>query len=351
MAVRALVVDDSAFFRKRIIEILKSDGEIEVVGGASNGREAIELAARLKPDVITMDIEMPIMDGISAVREIMRTRPTPVLMFSSLTHEGARATLDALDAGAMDFLPKKFEDIAANREEAISQFRLRVRTLGHRRPSATPLARVVGGYSQPAPKAPARAASVHLSDYRLLAIGASTGGPVALQKVLTTLPARFPLPVLVVQHMPGTFTHTFADRLDQICRLKVKEAQNGDEIRPGVVYIAPGGKQMLVQGNNPHHQILIKESEPNLNYKPCVDVTFASIAGCYRDDVLAVVLTGMGADGCKGAGRLKQGGATIWAQDEASCVVYGMPQAVVNAGLADQILPIDDIGKLLAQGG
>ena len=350
MAVRALVVDDSAFFRKRIIEILKSDGEIEVVGGASNGREAVELVGRLKPDVVTMDIEMPVMDGISAVREIMRTTPTPVLMFSSLTHEGARATLDALDAGAMDFLPKKFEDIAANREEAISQFRLRVRTLARRRMSPLPLARVVGGCAPVAAKVVARSHAVRLSDFHLLAIGASTGGPVALQKVLTALPARFPLPVLVIQHMPGTFTATFAERLDHICRLKVKEAQNSDEIRPGVVYIAPGGKQMLIQGSRNHSQLLVKESEASLNYKPCVDVTFASIAASYRDDVLAVVLTGMGSDGCQGVRRLKQGGATIWAQDEASCVVYGMPQAVVNAGLVDQVLPLDDIGRILAQG-
>lgn len=357
MAVRALVVDDSAFFRKRIIEILKSDSEIEVVGGACNGREAVEMAARLKPDVITMDIEMPVMDGISAVREIMSRTPIPVLMFSSLTHEGARATLDALDAGAMDFLPKKFEDIAANREEAIAQFRMRVRTLGRRRanghPAGVSLPRAA---EQPVPashfaaKATARPAALHLADFKLLAIGASTGGPVALQKILTQLPANLPVPVVVVQHMPASFTSTFAERLDQICKIHVKEAEDGEELKPATAYVAPGGKQILIQRHASGRScLLVRESEVHLNYKPCVDVTFASIANGYRNDVLAIVLTGMGADGCEGARRMKAHGAQIWAQDEASCVVYGMPQAVVNAGLADQIMSIDDIARTLAQ--
>lgn len=343
------MVDDSPFFRKRIIEILKADGEIEVVGGATNGREAVEMVAQLKPDVITMDVEMPVMDGISAVREIMLKTPTPVLMFSALTHEGAKATLDALDAGAMDFLPKKFDGIAANREEAIKQFRQRVRILGRRRGAhqaqACPVS-AAAGITMPTARLPA----VRLNDFHLLLIGASTGGPVALQRILCKLPANFPLPVVVIQHMPATFTATFADRLNRLCGIKVKEAEDGDELTPATVYIAPGGNQILVQKNVGRARLLIRDSDPQLHYKPSVDVTFTSAAACYKTDVLAVVLTGMGTDGCEGARRLKAGGATIWAQDEASCVVYGMPAAVVNAGLADQVLSVDDISRTLAQG-
>lgn len=359
MTVRVLVVDDSAFFRKRIMEILKADAEVEVVGGAANGREAVDMVARLKPDVVTMDIEMPVMDGISAVREIMGKSPTPVLMFSSLTHEGARATLDALDAGAMDFLPKKFEDIASNREEAIAQFRQRVRLLGRRRGAAVarPALKVAGaggaaGFA--AASAPARQASrpaPRLSDYQLLIIGSSTGGPVALQKILARLPENFPLPVVVVQHMPATFTSTFAQRLNDLCRISVKEAEDGDELRAGCAYIAPGGRQLIIQKNVGRARTVVRDSDPGMFYKPCVDLAFESVAAAYRSDVLAIVLTGMGADGCEGARKLKRNGAAIWAQDEASCVVYGMPAAIVNAGLADHVLSVDDIARVLSQPG
>jgi two-component system chemotaxis response regulator CheB len=354
MPVRALVVDDSAFFRKRIMEILRADAEIEVVGGAANGREAVDMAARLKPDVITMDIEMPVMDGISAVREIMSKSPIPVLMFSSLTHEGARATLDALDAGAMDFLPKKFEDIAANRDDAISQFRQRVRALGRRRAVARPAALRVaggGGGTVVAGRVTSRLPQVRLADYNLLIIGASTGGPVALQTILSKIPANFPLPIVIVQHMPATFTGTFAQRLNDLCRIKVKEAEDGDELKPATAYVAPGGRQLTLQRNVGRARILVRDSDPSMFYKPCVDLAFESVAGAYRNDVLAIVLTGMGADGCEGAKKMKRNGVTVWAQDEASCVVYGMPAAIVNARLADQVLSVDDIARVLGQSG
>jgi two-component system chemotaxis response regulator CheB len=358
MAVRVLVVDDSAFFRKRIMEILKADVEVEVVGGAANGREAVDMVTELKPDVVTMDIEMPVMDGISAVREIMSKSPTPVLMFSSLTHEGAKATLDALDAGAMDFLPKKFEDIASNRDEAISQFRQRVRLLGRRRAAAVarPALKVAGGggagfVAASGSTRPSARPNPRLSDYQLLIIGASTGGPVALQKILSRLPANFPLPVVVVQHMPATFTATFAQRLNDLCKLNVKEAEDGDELKAGCAYIAPGGRQLTIQRNVGRARIVVRDSNPSMFYKPCVDLAFDSVAAAYRNDVLAIVLTGMGADGCEGARKLKRNGAAIWAQDEASCVVYGMPAAIVNAGLADHVLSVDDIARVLSQPG
>ena len=185
--------------------------------------------------------------------------------------------------------------------------------------------------------------------YKLVAIGTSTGGPVALQQVLTKLPANFPLPLILIQHMPGSFTPAFAQRLDQQCAISVKEAQDGDELKPGLALLAPGGKQMLLEQRAGRAIVRITESLPGQNYKPSVDITFTAAAKTFPGQVLAVVLTGMGADGREGARLLKQGGATVWAQDEASCVVYGMPAAVAEAGLADAVLPLSEIGAAISQ--
>ena len=378
MAVKVLVVDDSGFFRRRVSEILSSDTTIQVVGTATNGKEAIEQALALKPDVITMDYEMPMMDGITAVRHIMQRCPTPVLMFSSLTHEGARVTLDALDAGAVDYLPKNFEDISRNPEKVKQMLCEKVHTISRsnrrfsgyssapvssspapatpapgtgslRSPAPTP------GATRPAPApAPTRAPAAHAPTspapkrkaYKLVAIGTSTGGPVALQRVLTQLPANFPAPIVLIQHMPAAFTKAFAERLDKLCRISVKEAEDGDLLRPGLALLAPGGKQMMVDGRG---AVKILPGDERLNYKPCVDITFGSAAKSYGDKVLAVVLTGMGADGREGARLLKQGGSHIWAQDEASCVIYGMPMAIVKADLADAVYSLDDIGRHLVE--
>lgn len=342
MAVRVLIVDDSGFFRRRLTEIFAADPGIEVVGTAANGQEAVDQVPRLKPDVITMDIEMPVMDGITAVRRIMATHPTPILMFSSLTTEGATATFEALEAGAADYLPKRLEDIAADRNVAIRELTARVRLLAARRapPASRPQAAAPAREPVRAPAArPAGAGR-----YRILAIGASTGGPVALQQVLMALPKDFPLPILLVQHMPGTFTGPFAQRLNQMCKIGVKEAAEGDALVPGQALLAPGGKQMLLEQRAGQVLVRIQEPEPGQNYKPCVDVTFSAVARVFPGKTLALVLTGMGADGREGARLLKQGGSTVWAQDEKSCVVYGMPAAVAEAGLADQVLPLLSIG-------
>ncbi|NVZ20872.1 protein-glutamate methylesterase/protein-glutamine glutaminase [Pseudomonas costantinii] len=375
MAVKVLVVDDSGFFRRRVSEILSADPTIQVVGTATNGKEAIDQAIALKPDVITMDYEMPMMDGITAVRHIMQRCPTPVLMFSSLTHEGARVTLDALDAGAVDFLPKNFEDISRNPEKVKQMLCEKVHSISrsNRRslfstpaPVPTPVAAPATpttAFGRPAPApapvtrpavAPVRAPAAPSAHspapkrkaYKLVAIGTSTGGPVALQRVLTQLPANFPAPIVLVQHMPAAFTKAFAERLDKLCRISVKEAEDGDILRPGLALLAPGGKQMMVDGRG---AIKILPGDERLNYKPCVDITFGSAAKSYGDKVLAVVLTGMGADGREGARLLKQGGSAIWAQDEASCVIYGMPMAIVKADLADAVYSLDDIGKHLVE--
>ncbi|QJR81874.1 chemotaxis response regulator protein-glutamate methylesterase [Alteromonas pelagimontana] len=372
MVFKVLVVDDSTFYRRRVREILDDDRELEVVGEAKNGQEALDKIASLSPDVVTMDVEMPVMDGISAVKAIMDRRPLPILMFSSLTHHGAQATLDALEAGALDFLPKKFEDIAKDRSQAASVLRTKVRLLarrgiGIRRPSMNtvrpsralpdnaPAAKFFRSSSVLTGRVDASAqptvSSVTRSGkkYQCLAIGASTGGPVALQKVLSLLPATFPHPILLVQHMPGTFTHAFAQRLDNHCSITVKEAEHGDILNPGCAYLAPGGKQMLFEGAGNQTRIVITDAEAidKISYKPSVDVTFGSLHKVFGGDVLGVILTGMGADGREGSRLLKSSGAKIWAQDQDSCVVYGMPQAVASANISEKSISIENIAQCI----
>ena len=382
MTVSVLVVDDSGFFRKRLTEILTSSGQIKVVGAATNGREGVELAERLRPDVITMDYEMPVMDGISAVREIMRRHPIPVLMFSSLTYEGARVTLDALEAGAIDFLPKNFEEIARDNSQLQKILIQRILDVARSRPGNRP---PVSPPPRPEPAAPgpsvrprpepasrqrpdARApatpagsvggAEAHkrhvrrgpAKHYTVVGIGTSTGGPVALQRVLTVLPANFPAPIVLVQHMPASFTPAFAERLNKLCRIEVRQAEDGDVLRPGLALLAPGGKQMMVENRGGQARVRILPGDERLNYKPCVDVTFGSLARSFPGKTLGVILTGMGADGKEGCRMMKQSGSDIWSQDEKSSVIYGMPMAVAKAGLTDDVLSLDEIGPRLVEG-
>ncbi|MBL4830811.1 MAG: chemotaxis response regulator protein-glutamate methylesterase [Aliivibrio sp.] len=366
MVLKVLVVDDSSFFRRRVSEIINADPMLEVVDVAVNGKEAVEKAISIKPDVITMDIEMPVMDGITAVREIMKVSPVPILMFSSLTHDGAKATLDALDAGALDFLPKKFEDIARNRDEAVLLLQKRVKEIARKKmsmraPSRTPTpisTAPTSSLSRSAPERGTVAPVIKLDmaskrarfratgkKYQLTAIGTSTGGPVALQKILTDIPANYPHPIVLVQHMPATFTAAFAARLNNLCKIKVKEAEDGDMLRPGCAYLAPGGMQMMIEGRPGSARLKIIDGGERMNYKPCVDVTFGSAAKVYKNQVLSMILTGMGADGREGSRMLKSAGATIWAQDEQSCVVYGMPQAVAKAGISSEDLAIERVAE------
>ncbi len=383
MAVKVLIVDDSGFFRRRLYEILQPISDIEVVGTASNGREAVDQVAKLKPDVVTMDYEMPVMDGISAVKEIMRTNPTPVLMFSSLTYEGARVTFDALDAGAVDFLPKSFEAMSGDAAKIKTLLHDRIVTIARSRkpgasapvaprPAPAPIAK-----SQPAPRSapatvpvkrpspvrvpePAQTAGKVTRDIarpaskrgqkvnaNLVLIGTSTGGPVALQKILTQLPANFPKPIVMVQHMPATFTPAFAERLNRLSAIGVKQVENGEVLRAGMAYIAPGGKQTLIERSGGSAKVRILDGDERLHYKPCVDVTFGSAAKMFPGKVLGIILTGMGADGREGCRMLKDTGAVIWAQDEETSVIYGMPMAVATAGLADDILPLDEFSSRL----
>ena len=340
--IKVLVVDDSSFFRRRISEFLSSHPQIEVIGQAVDGIEAVEQSITLSPDIITMDIEMPRMNGIDAVKKIRESQKVPILMFSSLTHEGAKATFDALDAGASDFLPKKFEEIAKERNDAIKKLCERVISLARKASFSSGSAIAV----PPALKSVARATS---SGYQLAAIGASTGGPIAIEKVLKCLPKNFPLSILLTQHMPASFTGPFAERLDKFCNVKIKEAEDGESLQPATAYIAPGGKQMRIKKEGRGHIIVINEQPACSTYKPSVDITFESIATEFPGRVLAIVLTGMGSDGCNGARLLREKGATVWAQDEDSCVVYGMPMAIVKQNLADKVMSVDEIGMSLAR--
>ncbi|MES9974011.1 MAG: chemotaxis response regulator protein-glutamate methylesterase [Candidatus Thiodiazotropha sp.] len=345
---KVLIVDDSAFFRNRITAALSQADDIEIVGIAADGKEAIERARRLKPDVITMDVEMPVVDGISAVRKIMAETPTRILMFSALTKEGAKEALDALDAGAMDFLPKDMSNLGSGVEEANKQLLERVRAVGQSRLSS--VRSVLGGHSHASRTSKLAPSSITAGRKpELLAIGASTGGPVALRQVLSALPRNYPLPIVVAVHMPGSFTGAYAERLNTVCSIKVKEATDRDMLIAGQCLVAPGGKQLKVERGPSQYQVRITDPLPNQIYHPSVDLMLSSVAESYRERALGVILTGMGADGLQGAKKLKQAGSSLWSQDQQSCVVYGMPQAVEKAGLSDRVVALDEIGPLLAR--
>ncbi len=348
MPIRILVVDDSGFFCQQLTSILNNDTDMKVVGIASNGQDAIEKVKTLSPDVVTMDVEMPVMDGITAVKHIMDEFPVPVLMLSSLTYEGAKLTLDALAAGAVDFQLKSYESLSAANSASARSLREKVKAVAAAR---IPGRKISGLVSIRQPSRPtvetglvnvARRSTQRHGNYKVLIIGSSTGGPVVVQKILSGLPATFPLPIIVIQHMPSSFTGAFASRLNGICQLSVLEAEDNSPLLPGTALIAPGGKQIYFEKNGSQAITRIKPEDPRVNYQPCIDISFASAAKTFNSSVLALVLTGMGADGKDGAKLLKQKNSQVWAQNESSCVVYGMPMAVVNAGLADKVLDADE---------
>ncbi len=347
MATRVLIVDDSAFFRRRLSEIVATDPGLEVAGIAKNGQEAVDQALKLNPDVITMDMEMPVMDGISAVRKLMEKRPIPILMLSTWTTDGAKSTLDALEAGAADFLPKRFEDLSEDKNDAHKKICHRLHHLAKNFRGKAHVAHSLT--TTPQINEPAKKSASSLDSIKLVAIATSTGGPVALQKVLTQLPANFPYPVLLIQHMPATFTPSFAERLNHQCAINVKQAIDGDVLVPGTAYLAPGGKQMLMKGNKNRQYLSIEDGNAEQTYKPCIDITLESVAKICPAETLAIVLTGMGSDGCDGCKKIHSQGGTIWSQDEQSCTVYGMPMAIASAGIADRILSLMDIGQQLAE--
>lgn len=357
--VTVVVVDDSAFMRKAIATMLEKDPGIKVVATARNGEEGLELIRRHQPDVVTLDIEMPKMDGLTALRHIMMEMPRPVLMVSSLTTEGAEATLKAMELGAVDFIPKQLSrvslDIIKIEEDLRNKIRSvagrRIRPMGAARPAApaahAPGSAPAGGPgAAPAPRAAVtRAKSGQRRD--VVAIGVSTGGPPAVQKVLAALPADFPAGILIAQHMPAAFTGPFAKRLDGVSKLTVKEAENGEPFRPGTVYISPGGKHLRIAQKISRIDIVVADEPREALYKPSANELMASVGEGVGRRALGAILTGMGNDGMEGMKVLKARGGRALAQSDATCVVYGMPKAVVDAGLADEIVDIDDMAGAL----
>jgi two-component system chemotaxis response regulator CheB len=344
MTVKVLIVDDSAFMRNALSSMLGSDHEIKVIGTARDGVEAVDKVVQLKPDIVTMDVEMPRMDGIEALRLIMAKTPVPVIMVSSLTVEGAQVTLEALDYGAVDFIPKNLSELSINivkiKEMLIDKVKLIARSNLSRRMRRTappPPKDTEAPKSLPALSTGARRISV-------VAIGTSTGGPRAIQEIIPHLPKEFPVPIVIAQHMPPNFTGPFAERLNQLSQITVKEAQEGDALKPGVALIAPGrGHMRVIRPRGIETIVNISENRDEFIYRPSVDYLMNSIAELFPGRALGVILTGMGNDGAKGLAALKETGGRIFAQNEDSCVVYGMPRAVVEAGIADKILPIEEM--------
>lgn len=373
--IKVLIVDDSIFMRKALESLLSHEPDIEIVGLAKNGKEAVEMAEQFHPDVITMDIEMPTMDGITALEIIMKNNPTPVIMVSSLTKEGADATLKALDLGAVDFMTKDSQsfggaDIERGLKDKIRKFAKNkgvVRLLTHSASSQpqqqTPSYRLSGSFATQAPHVSTpfahgaqngnidgskRVVVNKTGIKRVVALGTSTGGPQSLQRVIPLLPADLGVPVVVTQHMPPNFTQSLASRLNTLSKVEVVEAQGKEKLEPNVVYIAKGGYHLKFKKVGPSVYTELSTEPSNVFNIPGVDVMVDSIAELYGKECLGVIMTGMGSDGCKGLTNLKRMGGTIIAQNEPSCIVYGMPRAVVEAGIADEIVPLDEIAARIA---
>lgn len=342
--IRIIVVDDSALMRKLLTEIINGEPDMEVIGCAPDPYVARDLIRTLSPDAITLDIEMPKMNGLEFLDKLMRLKPTPVVMISTLTGAGSDTALRALELGAVDCVAKPRLDLQRGLRDVGEEIVEKLRTAAHARLRQT-VARTPSS-APPAKRAAAASLSAHSLHNRLIAIGASTGGTQALQAVLEVLPASMP-PIVVVQHMPPSFTEPFARRLNSVCALTVKEAEDGERLRPGHVYIAPGDFHLALQreGGYLHNQLL--DSERVNRHRPAADVLFDSVAELAGKRTIGVILTGMGADGAQGMLNMKRAGAHNIAQDEESCVVFGMPKEAIKAGGVDEILPLDDIAAAL----
>jgi len=340
--IKVLVVDDSAFMRSAISRMLEKDPEIKVIGTAKNGKEAIERVEELKPDVITLDIEMPVMNGLEALKNIMAKHRLPVIMFSALTKEGAEITMEALHIGASDFITKDFSNVSLSISTRENELINKVKSVAKNK-----VMMLLKRLEQTRKTAAIDFNNVNYNSgnhtrYKILAIGASTGGPPALQHIITRFPKDFPVPIIIAQHMPKLFTQSFAQRLNAASQIEVKEAENGEMLRPGTALVAPGDTHMGIKrrGNDVVVELV---NDTKYVFRPSVDLLMSSTANVYGSHSFGIILTGMGNDGLVGIKEIKSKNGYVVAQDEDTCVVYGMPKAVVNANLADVVLPIDKI--------
>ena len=344
--IKVLVVDDSALMRKFISDILTSDNRIEVIGTAKDGIDALEQIRLLKPDIVTLDVEMPKMDGLQTLEQIMKTNPLPVIMVSSATQEGAEITLKALNAGCVDFIGKPSGAISLNIRDigqeliekiiaaSTAKIRLRVVTSS---PFMKPITPVASNFAK-------RPGSTRCD---IVAIASSTGGPMALSDLLPKLPKNFPVPIVITQHMPKEFTGSFAKRLNDSSNIEVIEGFDGLSLKPGRAIIAPGGSHLIVKRRGGAAVCGLSDSPPVLSVKPAANIMFLSVADEFGGNVLCVILTGMGRDGTDGAIVLKRKGAYVIAESQKTCVVYGMPKAAVDAGIVDEVLPLDEIPEAI----
>ncbi len=353
--IRVLVVDDSLFMRRMISDLLIQDPEIAVIGTARNGQEGLELAKQLKPDVITLDVEMPVMDGITMLGKLMQEQPTPVLMLSSLTTEGAEVTLKCLELGAVDFVAKPSGSISLDIYKISSQIIEKVKAVAKarigvfRRPLTTPTpsaavsprpTSTVSPPSQstvPTPPVPSHRAP-------LVVIGSSTGGPRALTTLLSQIPQGMPAKMLIIQHMPEGFTRSLAERLNRLSPFNIYEAQGGENLQVGTAYLAPGGYHLKLQRGG---TLQLTQDPPVHGVRPAVDITLFSVAQNYEGPVVVAILTGMGSDGTAGVRALHAKGARILAEDESSCVVFGMPRSAIATGCVHRVVPIEGMAQAI----
>lgn len=336
--VKVLVVDDSAFMRKVLTDIIATEPHMEVVGTAKNGKEALDMIRDLKPDVVTLDIEMPIMDGLTALEIAMKETPVPIVMLSSLTKEGADATLKALELGAVDFIAKPSSVFKVSTDDVKRQLLEKINMAS--RVKLRPKRILIPSHQMP--KVPSTYTGTNMIK-KIVAIGTSTGGPKALQAVIPLLPKNLDAPVLVVQHMPAGFTKSLAERLNNLSEISVKEAEHGDVLKAGWCYIAPGDQHLRVTKDGNQYRIVLGSDGTVSGHKPSCDAMFESLATIGARNVIAVIMTGMGADGAKGLVKIKENNNTVIAQDEESCVVFGMPKSAIKLNCVDRIVPLDAI--------
>ena len=347
--IRTVIIDDSAFMRKSLSIMLESDPSIKIIGTAKNGLEGYELVKKERPDIVTMDIEMPVMDGLTSLKKIMKDCPTSIIMVSSITTEGADSTIKALEYGAVDFIPKEFSHADTGISDVKSDLIKKVKEIFNNRLLRSRAAQFSKSTSVQSslPSRSYMAASIPKIGYKAIGLGISTGGPLSLQKVIPGLSKDIRIPIFIVQHMPPKFTKSLADRLNDMSEISVKEAENNDEVNGGVVYIAPGGYQMTLGKHDGSVKIIISDKPSNTLHRPSVDTMLNSLLDVYGKYTLGIIMTGMGKDGSEGVKKLKNLGGYCIAQDEESCVVYGMPRSVVERGFADSIVSLNKMSEII----